>query len=314
MQRLSAVVDQKGGDLNMVVVNRNRLDEEYAYFRINGVPIVPALSTGNGFHHDMYMRGVKDGLLIMMGEKPVKPFRSVDISEIVTEKGTLDEGVAYYSAVELRNSGLPLPIGFEKRCKLPLIYAYILQSSLCYVEVSGKGGKDAFFATKCYGVIQAMAQELAEAEKHKKVEDYLEQLSTSHMELKSGIFHVVKLVPDRGGFRIWKAKVNTNKKDTIVLPMYSIANYMEHIVRFLGEHRVRITYVENGEEQKLETSLRKDDLQRWLRNNNSHDVEKVRESWQNPFCFSELILPDLTRQRTFVTVCAFDILSISPLN
>ncbi|MFC5530478.1 hypothetical protein [Cohnella yongneupensis] len=298
----------------MVVVKHNQVSNEHAYFRINGVPNVPALSVDNAFHRDMYSRGVEEGLLITCGRKPITPFRSVDISEMITERGTLDDGVAFYSAVELRQSGLPLPIGFEQRYKLPLIYAYMLNSALCYVEVSRKNGMDTFFATKSYEVIQAFSHELAETEKRKKVEDYEQQLLTSHTELQSGIFEFVKLVPDRGGFKIFKAKVNTNKKDTIVIPMYSIANFIDSIIRFLGRHHVMIKYVEDGQEYQFVTSLREDILFQWLDTKNSADVKKVQESWQNPFSFTEMTLPELSRDHTFVTVRALDITSIRPLD
>ncbi|MEC1718736.1 hypothetical protein [Schinkia azotoformans] len=295
-----------------MINNDNRVKRQHQYFQYSFRPIVPALCSDNQFHQDMYERSAK-GLLTSFGNESLPTFRSVHISEIVTESGTLDEGVAFFNAEELRQMGLPLPLGFEKKYKDSLIPSYILNSSLCYVETTNRNGKTSFFATKNLGVIHALTNDLAETEKRKKVDQFIEQLSTSHFELTSGIFEALKLVNDNGGLKLQKCRINSRKEGTVIIPMYIIGNYIDRVIRFLGSHRVVMTYLVEGEEYPLVTSLREDILAKWINTNNAYQVKKIQDSWQNPFVFNELILPDLTRSNEFVTVQVLDIISIRNL-
>ncbi|EKN71018.1 hypothetical protein P9E76_21800 [Schinkia azotoformans] len=292
--------------------NENRKKRQHQYFQYSPCSIAPALCSNNPFHRDMHDRSAK-GLLTTFGSESLPTFRSVHISEIVTECGTLDEAVAFYNVEELRQMGLPLPLGFEKKYKDSLISSYNLNSSLCYVETSTRNGKTSFFATKNLGIIHALANDLAETEKRKKVDSFIEQISTSHFELTSGIFEVVKLVNDNGGLKLQKCRINSRKDGTVIIPMYIIGNYIDRVIRFLGSHRVVMTYLVEGEEYPLVTSLREDILAKWINTNNAYQVKRIQDSWQNPFVFNELILPDLTRSNEFVTVHVLDIISIRNL-
>lgn len=231
--------------------NGNREKRQHEYYRYLGRPIVPALCVDNGFNQDMYDRGAKDGFLITFAGQTQPTFRAIDISEMVAENGRLMDDVALYSAEELRQSGLPLPTGVEHKYKGSLINSYILNSGLVYVEINTKNGKVSFYATKNLAVIHALSNELAETEKRKKVANFHEQLATSHAELSSNTFEIIKVVNDRDGMRLSKHRLNCNSKRTVIMPMYVIGNYIDKLIFLLGNQRVMMTYFEDGVEYKL---------------------------------------------------------------
>lgn len=298
----------------MIVSNKNRHRRQSDYFRYVNAPIVPALSSKNEFHSDMYRQGAKSGFLMTFGKEPLPTYRSINISEVVTEHGTLDDGVALYSAEELRHLGLPLPPGIERKYKESLILAYLFNSSLCYVEQHKKNIIESFYATKNFGVFSALSDYLAETEKKKKVESFQTQFMNSHAEISSGIYEVIKISNDHGGLRLSKCRVNSQRNGTVILPLYAIGNYIDSIYRFLVKNHVVITYLEDEVERKLATTLNPKSLSKWLNTKNMNTVKQVQETWVNPFDFGEIILPDLFRQNEFVTLRVLDIKSIQKTN
>lgn len=294
--------------------NESRRNRQHHYFQYLNSPIVSPLCADNEFHHDMYNRGAKDGFLITYADQPQQTFRSVDMSEMVTECGKLIDGLALYSAEELRQSGLPLPKGVEHQFKGSLINSYILNSSLAYIETIGKNGKSSFYATKHLGVVQALSNDLAETEKRKKMDSFYEQFTTTFTQLSSNIFEVIKLENDRGGLKLSKHRVNFNAKGTVIMPLYSIGNYIDKLIALIGNHRVMITYLKDNTEYKLVTSLRSDAIAKWLKTNSPNAIHKVQGSWQNPFAFGEVILPNLMVSDQYVTIQVLDITSIQKLD
>ncbi|RAV06618.1 hypothetical protein [Paenibacillus sp. YN15] len=297
------------------MLNASNLSQrQHEYFKIIGKPVVPALSVDNGFHRDMYERGVKEGYLITCCGERQHTFRSVDISEMVTECGRMMDGIAFYSAEEIRQSGLPLPIGVERQYTGSLIHSSLLNGTLCYVEADGKNGKSSFYATKHMGIVHALKNDLAESEKRKKVEGYHDQLTTSHQELSSNIFNVIKIVNDRDGFKLSKHRLNLNRKGIVMMPMYSIGNYIDKLIYCLTHHRVLMTYLEEGVGYQFVTSLRTDAIAKWQQSNHAATIQKVQDSWQNPFDFGEIILPNLLIPNQYVKVRVLDIISIQKLD
>lgn len=294
--------------------NQNYCKKQHDYFSYVDKPIDESLCSSNRFHDDMGKIGRRDGSLITFGEKPLM-YHSMDVSEMITEYGIMDEDIAKSSAEELRNSGLALPLGVERNYKHSLIHAYNLNSCLCYVEVHKKNGvKESFYATKNMGVYAELHNQLADSQKKKQFDRIQAQFTTTFMEVSSGIFEVVKLTPDRDGLQLSKHRVNSNSKDTVVIPMYSIGYYIDYLLHLLSNHRVIVTFIENGEEQKLITSLKHGALAKWMNTNDDNAIEKVQDSWNNPFVFGEIILPDLFSCNEFVTVQVLGIISVQKVD
>ena len=287
---------------------RKQLD----YFQYLGRPVEPALASSNQFHYDMYHRGEKGFLVTFCGESEC--FRAVDISEMEMEYGSLAKGVARFSAEQLRVMGLPLPHGIETSYAKSLIASYLLNSCMCYVEIEKKDGlKEGFYATKNYNFLAAVSEKLADTEKRKRIENYNTQFETSHTELSTGIFQVVKVINDIGGFRVSKAKVNIHNKKTFILPLYAMGNYLDKIGWFLGKHQVYLTYESNGKEQTVLTSLRPDVLSQWMRTNDCKEITKVIDTVINPLNPGQITLPNLFGPNQYVTLHASDIKEIKKI-
>ncbi|MEC1717801.1 hypothetical protein [Schinkia azotoformans] len=279
------------------------------YFQYLGRPIEPALASSNQFHYDMYHRGERGFLVTFCGESEC--FRAIDISKMEMEYGSLAKGVARFSSEQLRHMGLPLPHGIETSYAKILIGSYLLNSCMCYVEIEKKDGvKEGFYVTKNYNILEAVSDKLADTEKRKRIETFNTQFETSHTELSTGVFQVVKLINDMGGLRVSKGKVNIHNKKTFILPLYAIGNYLDKIGWFLGMHQVYLTYEANGEEKTVSTSLRPDILAQWMRTNDRNAIAKVIDSVINPFNFGQITIPDLFRPNGYVTLQATDIRDI----
>jgi hypothetical protein len=298
----------------MMLRNQNYCKKQHDYFSYVDKPIDELLCSSNRFHDDMGKVGRRDGRLITFGEKPLI-HHSIDVSEMITEYGVMNEDIAKSSAEELRNNGLALPLGIERNYKNSLIYAYILNSCLCYVEVNKKNGvKECFYATKNMDVYAELHDELADSQKKKQFDRIQSQFTTTYLEVSSGIFEVVKLTPDRDGLQLSKQRANSNSKDTVIIPMYSIGYYIDYLLHLLSNHRAVVTFTENGEKQKLITSLKYEALAKWMNTNEDNAIEKVQESWNNPFVFGEIILPDLFSCNDYVTVSVLDITSVQEVD
>ncbi|HWO97222.1 MAG TPA: hypothetical protein VNM45_13000 [Bacillus sp. (in: firmicutes)] len=289
--------------------SQNLCNKQHEYFRYLNKSIGEYLFASNSFHLEMCKKGMQDGSLITFGQKPFT-FHSISVREMIAEYGTVDENISRFSAEELRNSGLALQLGVERKYKNSLIYSYILNSCLCYVErVRRNGSKDCFYATKNMSVYAGL-----EIQEETKIDRLQKQFTTTYAEISSGIFEVVGLTPDRDGVQLSKQRLNINSKDTVIIPVYSIAFYIDYLLCILGKHQVMVTFIENGVEQKLFTSLSHEALAKWMHTNDDKEIEKVQDSWNNPFVFGELILPDLFRSNEFVAVRVLGITSIQKLD
>lgn len=293
-----------------MINNHNDYSKQEVYFKYLGSPITPALYASNRFHQILYQMSSEKGYLLTFG-KSLKVFRERNLHNLSTEFGMMDSVLASASAAELRRGGLPLPIGFEKQNKLALIHSYLFNSSLCYVEVEQKDGRVvAFYATKSRGVLTALGDELAESERKKKVKSFAKHLSNSYEELFTGVFEVVKITPDMGGMKLSKAKVNINRKEVTVFPMYVMGNYVDRLIERVERQLVTIAYNENGVTKHFKTSLRPDILAKWLKTNDLKKIKHVQDHWQNPFFLGEVILPNLSKRGEFITVRITQIVSI----
>lgn len=285
----------------------------YDYFRVGGNGVVPALCVANPFHKEMYDRGVKEGYLITFQGRKTKTFRVVDISKIMMNgRSVLDLLVTVY-AEELRSTEFPLVAGAERKIPGSLTNAYLLNSTLCYVEIEDKNGVSGFFVTKSPLIYQAMSDYRTVASKRQKPNSFYDQLSVSYAELNSNVFDVLKFSVDRDGYKVTKYKLNLTRSNVTILPMYSIAAFIDAIIAGLMNHRVLITYLDGNAESKLMTSLRTDVLAHWLRTCDPKVVQQAQNGWQNPFLFGELTFPDLKSSYQHVTLQAMKIKDIQIL-
>lgn len=292
-------------------MNRAQFEQYSAYAHR---PITPALFAQNGIHVDLYKRGQSQGVLInYFGSADT--FRAIDISEIRLDNGhDLDYAIAYASMQELNATGLQLAPDTFKRKKDSLITSYLMNSSLCYVEVVTRYGiRKTFFATKNYEIIAALADRLAPGEKIKRVRDFQAQLNPSVPEILSGYFDAISLTPDIGGLKIGKVKININNKHTFISTMYSIGNWNDSIIEFLSNHKVRITYLEDAEVKVLFTSLVPRLTAEWLGTHHKAAVQKVLAESQDNYCLGNIILPDYRKRGEFVTVPILNITNIQPV-
>lgn len=288
-----------------MVNNKN----QYNYYRYLGSSITDACCTNNGLHRDMYGLGTSKGHMVSF-LKPMDTFRSICISDIITEEGTLDKAIADYSAKELRNMGLALPVNFSSSHRSELNTSYILNSSLCWVSIKTKKGTNTFFATKSPFVLSGLYPNFAETEIRKRRISFNEQFITSYKELNTGIFQVVTLINDNGGLRIGKDKINCNAKNTIITTMYAIGNFIDSVSNYLGKNKALIVYIENGEERNVVTTLVPTVVEKWIGGNDKSQAENIIKNSQNPFVYGELILPNLYTKKEFVNVPVLSIKSI----
>ena len=275
----------------------NQTAAKAQYYRYGGVPVVPALSVDNGLHSDLYQKGVSAGFLVTMKGQQPPIFRSSDIGEM----GHLVDEIAMWSAAELRHGGLPLPPGIERTMPTSLVNSYFLNSCLMYVEHQTKSGVSSYYATKNDDVVKALSDHIATNE-FKKMKTFGEQWSTSYTELDSQVFQVVKIVPEMGGFVLGKQRLHLNSKGVTMLPVYSIGNYIDKLIYWLSQSKVRIVYTENGVDQSVITSLNASVLGAWLNTHDAATIQQAQENWQNPFNFGVLSLPDLESRQQYVTV------------
>lgn len=282
--------------------------KEYDYFSYFNKPLVPAYCVRNGLHSEMYSRAKKGFLVNFLN--PLDTFRSINISEIVTEKDNLDRVLAKNSANELSAMGLDLPINFQQQHVINLNCSYILNSCLCFVLVETKKGIKTFFATKSSYILSALKPHFAVTELKKKLDNFQLQFTTSYNEVNTGVFETVTFSNDKGGLRLGKAKINCNAKSTVIIPMYVIGNYLDSLDNHLRKNKVVITYKGSDGDKEVVTTLIPALIAKWLRTNNKKDVEKVIDNSQNPYVFGELFLPDLYNKNKFVNFHALSIKSV----
>lgn len=284
------------------------IQKEYEYFGYVGKRITDAYCADSGIHQEFYERGLKG--FMMSFTNSLDTFRSVCIKEIVTEKGSLDRVLAHYSAIELRNMGLPLPAGFETQHILELNTSYILNSTLCWVAIETKKGTNSFFATKNPHMLTALSSHFAETESKKRLVNFQPQLTNTYNELNTGIFEAVTLSNDNGGLRLGKAKINCNAKGTIITTMYSLGNFIDSVSNYLGKNKTLIVYTENGEEKNLVTTLIPAVLEKWIGAKHKNTISNIIDNSQNPFVYGELVLPNLYKRNDFVNLHVLSIKSI----
>lgn len=291
------------------------LEKTYDYFRVGGYPVVPAMCVGNPFHREAYARGVRDGCLITFQGQKSTTFRGVDISKIkMHARSMLDLLTAFY-AMELRSNEFPLVAGAERKFPGALVHAYLLTSTLCYVEIEDKNGVSGFFTTKSSAIYEAMSDYRTVASRKQKPNSFYAQLDLAYAELNSNVFDALKFSADRDGYKVSKCKLNLSKPSITILPMYSIAAYIDAIIAGLMKHRVWITYLDDGNaESKVMTSLRSDVLAYWLRTCDPRAVQQAQSVWQNPFLFGEITLPDLKSSYQHVTLRVLNIQDIQVLD
>ena len=87
-----------------------------------------------------------------------------------------------------------------------------------------------------------------------------------------------------------------------MLPVYSMGNYIDHLIHGLSRAEVRMTYTDNGEDHAVLTSLNASVLGVWLNTHDAATIQQAQENWQNPFHFGVLSLPDLESRQQYVTV------------
>lgn len=288
----------------MSIKNRNE------YFGYLNKPIADCACINNSFHKDLYARG-RSGFIINY-VKSGDTFRSINLSEIVTESGTLDKELVIVSMMELNRMGLPLPVDFNRKCPISLIGSYILNSSLCTVEVKHKNGvTERFFTTKSQAILLTLSNEIAESEKKKSLKTFETQFTTTYEELCTGIFQVIKLTPEVGGLKFSRVKININSNSTNIHTMYSIGKYIDSVCNFLSRNKVVIEYLnEDGDVESFVTSLIPTEVATWLRTKNNDDIVSVINGSQNPYSFGELILPNLYKRGEYRTFGVLDIKSI----
>jgi hypothetical protein len=131
-----------------------------------------------------------------------------------------------------------------------------------------KGNPKVFFATKSYEVLKSLEEHFAKTEKRKKMQSFQAQLSTNYSELASGIFEVVMITPDSSGLKFGKAKIKCNDKGTVMTTMYSIGNHIDSVINYLSKHKALITYIDEGTEKNVVTSLVPNILEKWLETRN----------------------------------------------
>jgi hypothetical protein len=193
----------------------------------------------NGFHYGMYNRGLQENMLITSNNQPQISFNTVDISDLNYKGNTLDSAVAYFSTLDLGMAGLNIPSGSVRRIHSQLISSYMLNGSLCYVEEKRGAGIERFFATKNASLLKAFSPLLAAKDKKKSLNSFDEQFMNTHHELETGIFRVVKLVPNIDGFHMSKHRINTNKNGFII-PRYAVVNFSNTIAKYLQRHKVKL--------------------------------------------------------------------------
>ena len=292
------------------MVVRASSDKTYDYFRVGGYNIDPALCVANPFHLEMNDHGLKEGYLITFQGTSSRTFRAVDVSSLMMNgRSVLDQLVTVYAA-ELRSTVFPLVAGAERKIPGPLTNAYLLNSALSYVEIEDKNGVSGFFATKSHMVYEAMSDYRTVASRKQKPNSFYAQLNLAYAELNSNIFDVLKVTGDRDGYKVGKYKLNLNKPGITILPMYSIANYIDAIIAKLVNNRALITYLDGHVESQLLTSLRADALAYWLGTSDPSVVLQAQNVWQNPFLFGELTFPDLKSPCQHVTLQALKIKDI----
>jgi hypothetical protein len=287
----------------------NQTAAKAPYYRYGGVPVVPALSVDNGLHRDLYQKGFSAGFLVTMKGQQPPIFRSSDIGEM----GHLVDEIAQWSAAELRHGGLPLPPGIERTMTTALVNSYFLNSCLMYVEHETKNGVSSYYAAKNDDVVKALSDHIATNE-FKKMKTFGEQWSTSYTELDTQVFQVVKIVPEMGGFMLSKQRIHLNSKGVTMLPVYSIANYIDKLIYWLSQSKVKVIVTENGEDKSVITSLNTSVLGAWLNTHDAATIQQAQENWQNPFNFGVLSLPDLESRLQYVTVPVLGIRRFEKVN
>lgn len=285
---------------------------EYNYFRYIGQPLTEALYANNPFHNNIYVNNKKQ-LFYTDYLGYTNSFRCSSLDNIFIGKITLDKYLAHYSAIELRNLGLQLPLNFESNHKRELIASYLLNSSLCWIYSTNSKKEDKmFFVTKSAAIFTKTSKYFAPTEVKKKISKYANQLTTTYQELSSGQFNVVTFTNDKDGFRIGTAKINImDTKNVYLNTMYSIDILLGFILRYLRQHTVLLSYNENGSLKTILTSLRETDISKWLGTRNKEKITEVIDGAQNLFLFGDLILPLLNEKECkFININLISIRSI----
>lgn len=283
--------------------------KQHNYFGYIGKPLADAYCINNGFHDEMYTCGSKKRCFMNYLNK-MDTFRTVNIADMISDNISLQEALAEYNASELRSMGLALPLNFSKQHINELNASYILNSSLCCVTTVTKKGTNSFFTTKNPNIFVAISNNIAETGSKKNLNNFRLQFTSSYSELSTGKFEILTLTNDAGGFKLGKAKVNCNSKDTILTTVYSLGNYVDSVFNYLCKNKVLILYTDGDKEKSLVTTLIPEIVQKWIYTKDKNEATRVIENAQNPYVFGELVLPNLYKRNDFVSLHVLSIKSI----
>ncbi len=287
----------------------NNLMNSYSY---SNRGVTDCICIDNGCHNYLYDYSKKTGVLLNI-LRDTDTFSSRFISDIGVETGGHDVAISYANMQELKVMGLNLAPDFYKRYKSSLVSSYFLNSALCYSEVKKRNGKETFFVTKSYQILMTLIDQIHEAD-IKKIQRLKEQMTTTVKELESGVFNVVTLSADVGGFRLSKAKINTNKETVTLNTAYNLGFYTDSIIRYLKRSKVIVHYKEDEEQKVLKTSLSIELVGRWLGTRNKDIAGKAIAGTQDMYCLANIVLPNFSSDREFITINSLDITSIQRCN
>ncbi|UUZ83190.1 hypothetical protein LJK88_04450 [Paenibacillus sp. P26] len=284
-------------------------DEFYSLER----PIHPRLlAATNGLHHHLFERCRLERQFQTYSGVPARR-HMVDISHLYPGGVALSERIAAYSVRLLRQNGLTLPLGMEQQYRQELIHYYMLRSSMCYVSVTNKSGlTESFWATKQVSVLSALRERLSPVEKKKGVDRFTSCEALTYEELATGIFKVIKVMPDVDGFHLSKVKLNVKRRN-ICSTVYAMTHFANSLVKLLSAHSYRLLYMENGEPVERLTTLNRDVLASRMQTSPEQAVAVYESEYKNVFNYGYLTLPDLAKQQVSFRVPIVSIYSINRL-
>lgn len=116
------------------MVNLTAHPTSFAYRGMQVYP--PVLCIENAFHSFLHNKGLQGGNpLLVTFNNPEPVLGMVDVSGIALKDAPLDTWATRAQALFLEEEGVHMPAGFINRLREPLVSSYLLNSSVCVVQL-----------------------------------------------------------------------------------------------------------------------------------------------------------------------------------
>lgn len=251
----------------------------------------------NGFHGVVYGRGYDEGFLFTFNRRENPLFyRTMDVSEFSVNGVRLDEVLINFQKDFIKENGIFIEDELTEQLKQNLLYSYLLQSALCYVEFYDGEETIGMIVSQCYELLKNFG-----------VDDWMVQPSKT--EIESSVFGVMRVWPQYD--RVEPAVVDL-KKVKLFTTRYAMQNLYSYLYFELLGGVFDVSYSIDKNVDSIITTRDNESLTNQWSNDDLYGVDlevkiRVEEDFANRF---SIVLPNLEAPGEMVVVPIVDIKEI----